>query len=188
MTRTSSTVGTLKTKGPHAASHGIDARIMALAVLIQMTWPGSPGIYYADEAGQVGWTDPDSRRTYPWGHENKELIAYHKAVIALRKKIHCIKSGSLKALDSGTGYIAYGRFDKEDCAVVLINCSDESLDLMVPVWEIGVPNGAEMVCKFSFEEGGFSSEESRSTIKFGRLYINLPPKSGKVLSYKFIQE
>ena len=98
MTRTNSTVGTLKTKGPQAASYDIDERIMALAVMIQMTWPGSPGIYYADEAGQVGWTDPDSRRTYPWGNENKALIDYHKAIIALRHKIHCLRLGSIKAL------------------------------------------------------------------------------------------
>ena len=188
MTRTNSTVGTLKTRGPHAASYNIDERLMALAVLIQMTWPGSPGIYYADEAGQVGWTDPDSRRTYPWGNENRELIAYHKAAISLRKKIHCIKSGSLKALDSGTGYIAYGRFDSEDCAVILINCSDDNLELSVPVWEIGVRTGQEMICKFRFENGGFSAEESRDKVKYGRLYVSLPPKSGKVYSYKFIRE
>ena len=159
---------------------------MALAVLIQMTWPGSPGIYYADEAGQVGWTDPDSRRTYPWGNENKELIAYHKAVISLRNKIHCLKSGSLKALDSGNGYIAYGRFDSEDSAVVLINCSDDNLELSVPVWEIGVQTGTEMICKFTFDGVNFSAEESKNKVKYGRLYVSLPPKSGKVYSYKFI--
>ena len=185
LTRTNGTVGTIKTRGPHAAAHDVDERLMALAVLIQMTWPGSPGIYYADEAGQVGWTDPDSRRTYPWGNENKELIAYHKAVIALRKKIHCIKSGSVKSLDGGTGYIAYGRFDGEDCAVVLINCSDDHLELSVPVWEIGVRTGNEMTCKFSFENGEFSAEESKNTVKYGRLYVSLPPKSGKVYSLKF---
>ena len=91
MTRTNGTVGTIKTKGPHAAAYDIDERVMCLAVLIQMTWPGSPGIYYADEAGQVGWTDPDSRRTYPWGNENKHLIEYHKSVISLRNKIHCLR-------------------------------------------------------------------------------------------------
>ena len=188
MTRTNGTVGTIKTRGPHAAGYDVDERIMALAVLIQMTWPGSPGIYYADEAGQVGWTDPDSRRTYPWGNENKELIAYHKAVIALRKKIHCIKSGSIKPLDGGNGYIAYGRFDGEDCAVVLINCSDDRLELSVPVWEIGVRTGDDMTCKFRFEDGEFSSEESKNTVKYGRLYVGLPPKSGKVYSYKFNKE
>ena len=188
MTRTNMTVGTIKTRGPHAAAHDTDARVMALAVLIQMTWPGSPGIYYADEAGQVGWTDPDSRRTYPWGNENQELIAYHKTVISLRKSIHCLKMGSLKALDSGNGYIAYGRFDGEDCAVVLINCSDDNLELSVPVWEIGVRTGDDMVCKFCFENGEFSQEESKNTVKYGRLYVSLPPKSGKVYSLKFITE
>lgn len=185
MTRTNSTVGTLKTRGPHAAAYDVDERIMALAVLIQMTWPGSPGIYYADEAGQVGWTDPDSRRTYPWGNEDKKLIAYHKAVIALRKKIHSIKSGSIKPLDCGKGYIAYSRFDKEDCAVVVINCSDDNLDLSVPVWEAGVRTGDIMTCKFRFEDGDFSAEESKSTVKYGRLYVTLPPKSGKVYHIQF---
>ena len=56
-----------------AAGAGIDKRVMELAVVIQMTWPGSPGIYYGDEAGQVGWTDPDSRRTYPWAPKTGPL-------------------------------------------------------------------------------------------------------------------
>ena len=188
MTRTNSTVGTLKTRGAQSAGYNTDIRLMSLAVLIQMTWIGSPGIYYADEAGQVGWTDPDSRRTYPWGSENKELIAYHKAVISLRKKIHCLKRGSFKALDSGKGYIVYGRFDSEDCAVVLINCSNESLELRVPVWEIGVRTGDTLVCKFCYENGGFSEKESESVVKYGRFLVTLPPKSGKVYTYKFKSE
>ena len=188
MTRTNGTAGTLKTRGPHAAAYDIDERIMSLAVLIQMTWPGSPGIYYADEAGQVGWTDPDSRRTYPWGNENKKLIEYHKAAIALRSRLHCIKLGSIKALDGGKGYIAYGRFDEEDCAAIIINCLDETLDLRVPVWELGVRTGDEMVCKFSFEDGVLSLEESKLAVKYGRLYVTLPPKSGKVYGMKFKNE
>ena len=185
MTRTNSTVGTLKTKGPQAASYDIDERIMALAVMIQMTWPGSPGIYYADEAGQVGWTDPDSRRTYPWGNENKALIDYHKAIIALRHKIHCLRLGSIKALDYGNGFISYGRFDKEDCSAIIINCTDGDLDLSVPVWELGVPKGAEMTLKFAYNGETYSAEESKSPVKYGRLYVSLPPKSGFVFAYKY---
>ncbi len=45
---------------------------------IQMTWPGAPTIYYGDEAGVCGWTDPDNRRTYPWGNEDLELIEFHR--------------------------------------------------------------------------------------------------------------
>lgn len=185
MTRTNGTVGTIKTKGPHAAAYDIDERVMCLAVLIQMTWPGSPGIYYADEAGQVGWTDPDSRRTYPWGNENKHLIEYHKSVISLRNKIHCLRLGSVKALDCGNGFISYGRFDNEDCAAIIINCSDGSLDLRVPVWEIGVPSGEEMTLKFLFNGQNYSAEEVKSLVKYGRLSVNLPPKSGAVFTYKY---
>lgn len=46
--------------------------------MIQMTWPGAPTLYYGDEAGQVGFTDPDNRRTYPWGQEDQELIRFYK--------------------------------------------------------------------------------------------------------------
>lgn len=187
MTRTNGTVGTLKTMGPHAAEYGIDIRVMALAVLIQMTWPGSPGIYYADEAGQVGWTDPDSRRTYPWGEENLELIEFHKQVIALRKSIHCLKMGSIKRLDAGNGFITYGRFDETDAAAVIINCTDGELHLSVPVWELGVPTGATMTRRMITDGEGFYVEPKTCEVKHGRLFITLPAKSGCVYAYNFKQ-
>ena len=28
--------------------------------------------------GMVGWTDPDNRRSYPWGKQDWELIEFHK--------------------------------------------------------------------------------------------------------------
>lgn len=59
--------------------------ILREAVLIQMTWPGAPTIYYGDETGVCGWTDPDSRRTYPWGREDFELIEFHRYIIRIHK-------------------------------------------------------------------------------------------------------
>ena len=88
-------------------------QVFKLGVLMQMTWVGSPTIYYGDEAGQVGWTDPDCRRTYPWGNEDGELLSFHKQAVALRKDIKCLKMGSLKKLCAGKGYVVYGRFDKK---------------------------------------------------------------------------
>ena len=43
-----------------------------------MTWVGAPTIYYGDEVGLCGFTDPDNRRTYPWGQEDKELLEFTK--------------------------------------------------------------------------------------------------------------
>lgn len=186
LTRTNMTVGTTKTKGPHAAGYDIDKRVMELAVLIQMTWPGSPGIYYADEAGQVGWTDPDCRRTYPWEHEDFGLIEFHKAAVALRRRIKCLKKGSIKQLDAGNGYIIYGRFDKEECCAVVVNCTDNEISLTVPVWELGVPReGVNMIRKFACGGYAFDTSECTSEVRHGRLFITLAEKSACVYYYNF---
>jgi alpha-glucosidase len=163
----------------------VDKRLFKLATLIQMTWPGSPGIYYGDEAGQVGWTDPDSRRTYPWGREDGELIAFCKAAVALRKTIPCLKMGSLKDLDFGRGYISYARFNKQGCAVVIINQSDEQLAVSIPVWEAGMSLTAQMNCVFSTEP---DCKMSDGRVRYGRLFVSLPPCSGCVYTGTFDRE
>ncbi len=189
LTRTNSTAGSLKTRSPEEAAYGIDYRVMALGVMIQMTWPGSPGIYYGDEAGQVGWTDPDSRRTYPWGNENYELLEYHKAAIALRKQIHCLKAGSLKPLDAGNGFIIYGRFDEVDCCAVIINCNDCEISLTVPVWELGLPRDCvkmeRMLCT---TDQTFCTDREEIAVNRGRILVTLPPVSGCVYRYVFKEE
>lgn len=184
LTRTNRTPGTLRGMGGGAASYGIDQRVMELAILIQMTWPGSPTLYYGDEAGQVGWTDPDSRRTYPWGNENKRLLQVYKSAIALRKKVHCLRTGSLKALDSGNGYIVYGRFDSVDGVVVIINNSDDEISLSVPVWEIGIDRFDRLNFIYSVGNENRSTEDVRD-VKYGRMLITIPPKSGCVYGKTF---
>ena len=186
LTRTNRTVGRTRTKGAAAAGQNVDKRVLELAVLIQMTWIGSPGIYYADEAGQVGWTDPDSRRTYPWGNEDKKLIEFHKQAINLRKEIKCLKTGSLKRLDAGNGYIIYGRFDEDECCVVIMNCLEKSVNLNASVWELGVPrNGIKMSRKFYCAEQNFDLTEVQTEVANGRLFVTLPAQSACVYYYKF---
>ncbi len=185
LTRTNGMVGRVNTRGSLAAGFNVDLRVFALGVMIQMTWPGAPGIYYGDEAGQVGWTDPDNRRTYPWGKENTQLIDYHKKIIGLRKTVNCLKSGSLKALDAGHGYVAYGRFDAADCAVVVINNGDEPLTLSVPVWELGVKQGEFMHLAFDTKRDGFLCADQTCEVKYGRMKVELPAKSGKIYTVKF---
>ena len=179
LTRTNRTPGRLKENGGEAAAQGVDVRVMKLGVLIQMTWPGSPTIYYGDEAGQVGWTDPDSRRTYPWGRENTSLIDMHRDAIALRKRLSCLRLGSIKALDAGNGYIAYGRFDKDNTAIIVINNNDKEISLSVPVWEAGVTWSDRLGLYYCV---GFDSTMPQhvAEVKFGRMVVTLPPHSGCV--------
>lgn len=184
LTRTNRRVGTLRALGGDAAAEGVDKRVFFLAVLIQMTWVGSPTLYYGDEVGQVGWTDPDSRRTYPWGREDWEVYDMHRSAIALRKNIHCLKCGSLMPLDAGNGYIVYARFDGTDCAVVAINCRDKAISVTVPVWLVTGDRTDKVTLAYAVgaEYGEFANELE---VKFGRSYLTIPPKSGCVYTKKF---
>ena len=83
LTRTNHKVGRIETLGPLAAEENVDMAVFREAIVMQMTWPGAPTVYYGDEAGVCGFTDPDNRRTYPWGHEDQDLIDSLQARLAL---------------------------------------------------------------------------------------------------------
>ena len=112
LTRTNHKVGRTNTLGPEAAEQDINKAVFREAVVMQMTWTGAPTIYYGDEAGVCGFTDPDNRRTYPWGREDKELIAFHKDIIRLRRENDELRTGSLKYVDSDYNFLAYARFSQ----------------------------------------------------------------------------
>lgn len=184
LTRTNRRTGTLKTNGGKAAEEGVDVNILYLAVLMQMTWPGSPALYYGDEVGQVGWTDPDSRRSFPWGMEDWQTYGVHKEAIALRKKIHCLKMGSLMPLDAGNGYVVYARFDGEDCAVIAVNAAEKPVSVTVPVWLVTGERTDKLELCFSVGQGK-ELLPAKADVKFGRAVIDLPPKTGCVYTRVF---
>ena len=72
--------------------------IFKLIVLMQMTFPGIPIIYYGDEVGLHGGTDPDNRRTFPWGNENKEIQNWYKSLINIRNKNEFLTTGYFKQI------------------------------------------------------------------------------------------
>ena len=144
MTRTNGRIGRLHTVGSYAAGEGIRPEIFREAAVFQMTWPGAPTIYYGDEAGVVGWTDPDNRRTYPWGHEDQSLIEMYATLSKLRRERGVLRAGSVKALCAGYGYIAYGRFDEDDALAVVINNMPQEVLIDVPLRDIGIPDDAEI--------------------------------------------
>ncbi len=70
-----------------------DMNVLEQFVSALFLFPGVPCIYYGDEAGLEGGKDPDNRRTYPWGRENKEIYNIYKKYSDLRHKSDLLKSG-----------------------------------------------------------------------------------------------
>lgn len=183
LTRTNRKVGRTNTLGPEAANEGIDKSVMREAVLVQMTWTGAPTIYYGDEAGVCGFTDPDNRRTYPWGKEDKELIQFHKDMIRIHKTCPELLTGSLKHVVSDYNVIGYGRFNKDAQTLVVVNNNDSPMIKEVSVWELGVPRDCAMEQLIFTTKDGFTTKKAQFPVVSGRVMINLPPKAGIVLRH-----
>ena len=183
LTRTNRMVGRTTTLGPAAAGAGINKGVFREAVTIQMSWPGAPTVYYADEAGQVGWTDPDNRRTYPWGHEDQSLIALHRDLIALRGELPVLCGGSVVELLAEYGRIAYARFDETSRCIVAVNNTGEDAAFRLFARYAGVPEGEAYTIRILTTQDGHSIErEAAGTVQDGYLSFSLPPFSSVILS------
>ena len=181
LTRTNRKVGRTAYLGPEAANEGVDKAIMRLAVMIQMTWPGAPTIYYGDEAGLCGWTDTDNRRAYPWGREDQDLIDFHKEIIRIHKDYQAMKTGSILFLHGQYQFISYGRFDEQDKFVVAINSGEQPVSVNLPVWRLGLTEATRMARLINTGTDGFSLETAMYSVENGILHLNCPPKYGVVI-------
>ena len=68
---------------------------LMLGALVLFAFPGSPTVYYGDEAGMEGFEDPFNRRTYPWGSEDQTLLDWYTALGKARKELPALRRGDL---------------------------------------------------------------------------------------------
>lgn len=140
-------------------------------------------MYYGDEAGLCGFTDPDNRRTYPWGKEDQALIDFHKAVIRMHRENTEFKTGSLKWLMSDFNFMAYGRFNEKNHSVVLVNNNDCEIMKEISVWELGIPREGRLTRLIYTDEKGFDTEPVGYSVDAGRINVAMPKNSAMVLQY-----
>lgn len=179
LTRTNRTVGRLDYRGDLAASEGINFGIFRAAAIIQMTWPGAPTIYYGDEAGVCGWTDPDNRRTFPWGKENHELIEFHCYLTGIRRRNLAFRTGSFKPLLAEKGLIAYGRFHKRERGVVLVNSDKFAQKAQIPVWEAEV-TGPYMERIMLSNTERYNVGKMQYPVEDGKMTVEIGPHSAMI--------
>ena len=180
LTRTNGKVGRMDHFDYDAASDGVQSAVMREAVVMQMTWPGAPTIYYGDEAGVCGFTDPDNRRTYPWGREDGAMIEFHRAAVRLHKSYPVLSGGSLVFLHGDYQLLAYGRFSRQEKMIIVFNNLEETRECSVKVWPAGVENGQILRRIFQTDETGWNEEYADYAVVDGNLHISLPAKSSAV--------
>ena len=91
---------------------------------LQYGFYGNPSVFYGDEAG-IREDAPDfSRKCYPWGNEDKEILSWYKLLGNIRKN-EVFKTGKMEVIKSGDGVIIFKRFNDNEEILFLASLSDD---------------------------------------------------------------
>ncbi|MEK4004548.1 alpha amylase N-terminal ig-like domain-containing protein [Paenibacillus sp. FSL H3-0333] len=111
---------------------------MRLAVFFQMTYIGLPMIYYGDEVGMEGATDPHCRRPMLWEEQAQHtgLLDWYKRLISLRTEHEVLRRGAFRPwfTDETRGILGYVRRSGQDRMGLIINNSPNRYHLELPAY------------------------------------------------------
>ena len=139
---------------------------LKMAAMLLYAFPGSPTLYYGDEAGMEGFEDPMNRRTFPWGRENQELQTLFKALGALREARPSLRQGDIRYIGAEGAILVFERTLNGERTVIALNAGDTEWEIELP-WETA----------FAKELLSFQHFWARD----GRIRLSLPPRSGVIL-------
>ena len=185
LTRTNHYVGRLTPDNSRMAEENVDKGVLRQAILMQMTWPGAPTLYYGDEAGLCGFTDPDNRRAFPWGHEDGRLREFYKKSIAMRREWPMLRKASCQIIFCDYCILAYARFTEKEQIFVVVSTLDHETVKEIPVWIGGRPGCRE---KDTLQRIAYSTrvevsfEKKTCYTRYGVLRIRIPAKGAMVFA------
>ena len=184
LTRTNRRAGRMK-DGFDDAGIGIDFGLFRLASMLLFTWPGAPTLFYGDEVGVYGWTEPDCRRTYPWGKEDLELLEYHRYLISNRKNSKALREGNLMLLKSRKNWVTFLRCSERQIALIIIYCGDEDCTLDIPLWRASITDKMEIRRVLKTDGRGYNAGQTKRFTENGILSSRLRAKTGKIYLIDF---
>ncbi|KGP71547.1 alpha-glycosidase [Pontibacillus yanchengensis] len=117
---------------------GDDKRKVKLLYLFQLSFIGTPCIYYGDEIGMSGGADPGCRKCMVWEEEHQDLDmhAYVKQLLSLRKQIPAFGNHAhLRMLeaDDEKGIIVYEKANDQEKLLFVLNNSAEATSYSLPI-------------------------------------------------------
>jgi cyclomaltodextrinase / maltogenic alpha-amylase / neopullulanase len=114
---------------------GGDVAAFRMATLIQMTLPGAPCIYYGDEIGLEGRTDPGCRRGFPrdLSDGDLELRSFVRELVSLRRSTPALRDGPVRVLLAEGTNVAFLREGESDAYLVALAAGTSPAQLHVPL-------------------------------------------------------
>lgn len=102
---------------------------LKIAALLLFTLPGNPCIYYGDEIGMEGYSDPFCRCPLQWDQIDKDLLCYFQKLAEIRYSYRVFKDSEYKELFADANCLIYERRWSNEVVVVCVNRGYNKFDL-----------------------------------------------------------
>jgi glycosidase len=155
-----------------------------LATLLLFTFPGAPCIYYGDEVGLPGGKDPDCRRSFPsedcW---NRDILAYHRKLIALRHTYPALRTGLYQILLTQEYVYVLARILEQQELIVAVNTGDRETEVKIKQENKNEKEGYLYNLKTRPHQLLYGTGEAKwiDGQDISYLVLVLPPRSGLIL-------
>ncbi len=98
------------------------------AYTVLATLPGIPAIFYGDEAGLEGYSDPFNRMPYP-KNINKKILNHYKKIGQIRNKHNVYSDGEYELIELNKELLAFSRHNDKGYYITVSNNSEEEIEL-----------------------------------------------------------
>lgn len=109
---------------PDEATLARATKRVLLGYALMAAMPGVPCIYYGDEAGMTGMTDPLNRGTFPWDSEDRAMTGQVRALMRLHNESDAIRNGSVRIAAIGKQTVCVIRESANETLLLVANAAD----------------------------------------------------------------
>ena len=106
------------------------ARLKMLYTVLA-TLPGLPMIYYGDEVGLEGYSDPFNRMPYPYGKEDGELLSHYMKIGAIRKTNAVYKRGDFSLISLTNSHLIFERKANASVYLTVLNQDSKPMEISI---------------------------------------------------------
>jgi cyclomaltodextrinase / maltogenic alpha-amylase / neopullulanase len=151
--------------------------LVKLLFLFQLSFIGTPCLYYGDEIGLTGGQDPGCRKCMIWEEERQdlELLEFVKKLIQLRKEHPTFSNGGeFRFLEANneTNHIIYQKRSKDETIIIAINNSDDVINIRLPLNSAG----KEVINLWNNEQILVNSEDETALPAYGFTILQINKK------------
>ncbi len=148
------------------------------ATLMQMTYIGSPVIYYGQEIGLNRGLETGISQLHhagasfyamDWNEENRnhDMLRFYKSLGEIRKNYSAVKTGAVEDIECNNSLelLAFARYDENGAVITLANSGEKIEGYAFDAAKFGIKDGTAVTDYFSGEV---------YTVRHGMLSVNIP--------------